>query len=83
MASPVGIYRIRKHSGIKGGQNYHHHADVKASHWKTALKAAEEGRVMNWRWIDAFDKSDEDYERFEFMHSVAAQEAKWPEWPNS
>ena len=48
MAEPAGIYRIQKHSGLKGGSNYYHHADVKASNWETALKAAKDGRVMNW-----------------------------------
>lgn len=83
MAEPAGIYRIQRHSGLKGGSNYYHHADVKASNWETALKAAKEGRVMNWRWIDAFDKSDKDYERFEYMRAVDVHEAEWPEWPGS
>lgn len=55
------IYRIRQYSGRKGRPNFYYHADVLAYNGKEALKAAREGRVHNWRWIDSFDTATRDY----------------------
>lgn len=74
------IFRIRRYSGYKDGANHYYHADVVARDSKAALRAAKEGRVENWRWVDTFDKSDEDYVRYEFLYRVT-NEAKKPECP--
>jgi len=71
-------YRIRKTwSNGNGNSNYAHHADVVAPHWATALKAAKEGRVRNWRWIDTWDSSDEAYEEYEYLYPVEPGNAPW------
>lgn len=75
------IFRIRRTKGIKGGPNLYHHADVISTHWATALKAAKEGYVQNWRWIDRFDSSDENYCEYEYLYMVSIVEAQWPEKP--
>lgn len=36
----LNCYRIRRHRGTKDGRHQYHHADIEASHWKTALKLA-------------------------------------------
>lgn len=64
------IYRIRRCIGYKGGSNYYDHADVIASCWSAALKAAREGRVRRWRQVDKFDDSDETYLEFEYLYRV-------------
>ena len=67
------VYRIRKIWAVAGGQNHYSHADVIAPHWATALKAAREDRVTNWRAIDSFDHSDKDYTEYEFLCAVTGQ----------
>jgi hypothetical protein len=80
MPKRIGIYRIRKTWAIAGGQNHYSHADVIAPHWATALKAAREGRVVNWRRIDDFDRSDETFTEYEFLYAVTGQ-ARLPREP--
>ena len=58
------------YSGSKGGSNYYHHADIIAPTWNSALKAAKDGRVHNWRWVDSYDHSDEDYCKYEYLYKV-------------
>ena len=77
------IYRIRRHSGHKGGTNFYYHADVIARSKKSALKAAQEGRVRNWRWIDTFDRAHETYTYYEFLYTEDAKWAKNPQRPLS
>jgi hypothetical protein len=74
------VYRIRKTWAHAGGQNYASHADVIAPHWATALKAAREGRVTNWRAIDSWDSSNETYTEFEYLYEVRGQ-TKLPREP--
>jgi hypothetical protein len=65
------VYRIRRYSSNgNGGPKCYHHADVEAPRWNTALKMAKEGKVHNWRWIDTFDSSDEEYEYYEYLYRV-------------
>ena len=75
------IYRIRKYSGYKGGANYYHHADVIERSRKRALKAAQEGRVRNWRWIDTFDTASKNYIEYEILYTEHPELAKRPERP--
>lgn len=74
----MAIYRIRRYSATKGGRHYYHHADVIAKHWASALKAAKEGRVHNWRWIDSFDQANSTYEYYELLYRVDDREAVKP-----
>ena len=73
MPKRMGIYRIRKTWAIAGGQHHYSHADVIAPHWATALKAAREDRVVNWRRIDNFDRSDQTYTEYTFLYAVTDQ----------
>lgn len=75
------IYRIRRHSGEKGGSNYCAHADVIARSKKNALKAAKENRIRNWRQTDTWDQSDKNYLYYEYQRIVSADEAKRAERP--
>lgn len=75
------IFRIRMYSGRAGGSNYYHHADVIETHYTKALKAAREGRVTNWRWIDTFDKSNENYRQFEYLYMLDSSKARSPMRP--
>ena len=70
------IFRIRRYTGVKDGPNYYHHADIIETHHMKALAAARQGRVNNWRWIDTYDISSEDYEEFEYLYLVDDSEAK-------
>ena len=79
----MSIYRIRHYFGIKGRSNHYFHADVVASSGALALKAAREGRVRNWRWIDTFDTAPKDYSRYELLYCVDAKNAKQPRAPQS
>lgn len=74
------IWRIRQYSGSKGGSNYYHHADVIAPKWWMALRAAKEGRVQNWRWVDRYDTSDTDYVSYEYLYEVT-DDAREPRKP--
>ena len=67
----IKVWRIRKYCGKAGGSNYYYHADVIAPHWQTALKAANDERVKNWRWIDTYDSTDEDYCYYEYLYQVS------------
>jgi hypothetical protein len=59
----VAVYRIRKcWSRGGGGSQHYYHADIDAPNAQTALRAAVEGRVQNWRHVDRYDSSDEPYE---------------------
>lgn len=72
------IFRIRRYSGISGGLNYYHHADVISKTWQTALAAAKRNKVNNWRKIDAFDKSNKTYENYEYLYMVSEDLAEKP-----
>lgn len=74
MSDKYRCYRIRRCTGTKNGANHYHHADVLAPTWQQALRAAREGRVQTWRWIDKFDTSDEDYEEYEYLYKVGIEE---------
>ena len=76
------VYRIRRFSGRAGGSNYYDHADVVESHWTRALQAARQGRVTNWRRIDRFDTSDEDYCYYEHLYAVDEADAEDPQPPS-
>lgn len=75
------VYRIRKHCGTKGGSNYYFHADVIAKSPASAMKAAKENRIRNWRWIDRFDTAPKTYCRYEFLYRLDDGEAKNPMMP--
>jgi len=75
------IFRVRKLSGNIGGSNYYHHADVICKDKKEALKACEEGRVINWRWIDTYDTSIKDYVEYNILYEVAESQSKNPMKP--
>lgn len=75
------VYRIRRIWAVAGGQNHYSHADVIAPHWATALRAAREGRVRNWRAIDSFDRSDRTYTEYEFLYAVDPDQARLPRKP--
>jgi hypothetical protein len=75
------IFRIRKYCGRKGGSNYYYHADVIGYRSSTVLKAAQENRIKNWRWVDTFDVSKEDYCHYEVLYVLNKKEAKLPELP--
>jgi hypothetical protein len=72
------VFRIRRYSGYAGGCNYYHHADVIAPTWNSALKAAKEGRVRNWRRIDSFDTSDSNYCYYKYLYVVHESEQERP-----
>ncbi|KKU51698.1 MAG: hypothetical protein A3H69_00810 [Candidatus Sungbacteria bacterium RIFCSPLOWO2_02_FULL_47_9] len=69
------------YSGTKGGSNYYHHADVVSRNHHLALKAAKEGRVRNWRWIDTFDTASKDYRTYELLGRIEPDGAKNPRRP--
>lgn len=73
--SYMPMYRIRMCSGSKGGRNHYHHADVIARDRQGAMRAAREGRVRNWRWIDSFDTADKTYTHYEFLYRLDESEA--------
>lgn len=75
------IYRIRKRWGVKGGGNHYSHADVISRNHHAALRAAKEGRIHNWRRIDTFDISSEDYRDFELLGRIDRAGAKNPMTP--
>ena len=75
------VYRIRRYSGHAGGSNHYHHADVMARDRHEALRAAKEGRVANWRWIDTYDTCDKTYCRYEYLYPLKRCEAKRPAKP--
>ena len=77
------IYRIRRCSGAKNESNYYYHADVIARSSRLALRAAKDGRVCNWRWIDRFDTADRDYLTYEFLYRLNSDEAENPQLPQS
>jgi len=68
------IIRIRRVSGVKGGAYRYHHADVLARDWRSAMRAAREGRITNWRYVSSFNwgSVEEDYERFTVLNGGAA-----------
>ena len=68
------IIRIRRYSGIKGGKNYYHHADLYANNTKEALIRAK--TCGYWRWIDTFDTSDSDYVRYESLGEIDKDDAR-------
>lgn len=67
--SRLRIVRIRRCSAIEGGRNLYYHADVLAPNWSAAMKAAREGRVHNWRFIDSFDRASETYKFFMVLNT--------------
>jgi hypothetical protein len=69
------VYRIRRCAGAEGGAHTYFHADVIAPNWWTALRAAKQGRVRNWRWIDTFDRSSTTYCRYVFLYRL--DEGHW------
>jgi hypothetical protein len=75
------IYRIRRHRGHTDGPHTYFHADVYARNWWSALRAAKQGRVLNWRWIDTFDRSDTTYVWYEFLYRVDPESARRPDRP--
>jgi hypothetical protein len=76
------VVRVRRYSGTKGGPNYYHHADIITTSEEEALLAAREGRIRNWRWIDTYDISENDYKRFEVLETIDFEGAKKPAEPN-
>ena len=68
------IYRIRRHRGHKDGPHTYFHADVYARNWWSALRAAKQGRVLTWRWIDTFDRSETTYVWYEYLYRVEPEE---------
>jgi hypothetical protein len=64
------IYRIRKYFGRKGSFNYYYHADVKANSPEEAYQLASTNKVHNWRLIDKFDESNEDYCTYEYLYEL-------------
>ena len=77
------IFRIRKYSGYEGGSNYYHHADVIEKKWYLALRAAKEGRVYNWRWVDTYDTSKKTYEYYEYLGIINEEWARNPQKPKA
>lgn len=76
------IYRLRRVSCLRpGGANYYHHADVQAPTHHSAIRAAREGRVTNWRHIDTFDSCDEPYLEFEFLYRLNPEGARHIAFP--
>lgn len=75
----MAIYRVRRYSGTKGGSNYYFHADVIARSPASAMKAAREERVYNWRWVDRYDSSSEDYKYYELLYRVYDNGWGWNE----
>lgn len=45
------------------------------------MRAARDGRVRNWRWIDSFDASDTTYEFYKFLYPVSKDDAQNPSRP--
>jgi hypothetical protein len=74
----MNIYRIRQYSAVAGGSHFYWHADVVAPHWATALKAARDGKIKNWRYIDHFDKSTHKYKYYEYLYKVDGRDAQRP-----
>lgn len=74
MSKKLKIFRIRKYCGYEGRSNYYYHADIISSHWQSALKAAQDDRVLNWRWIDKFDIASKTYKYFEYLYMVNGSE---------
>ena len=58
------VIAVDRHVGRKGGPNIVDRADIIARNQRQALKAAQEGRVTNWRQLDTFDTAGSDYEAF-------------------
>lgn len=75
------IVRVRKSSGVIGGSNYYHHADIICKNKEQALKACVEERVINWRWIDTFDTSLKDYVKYSILYEVTENQSKNPMKP--
>ncbi len=76
------IFRIRKYFLAKNTKTYIFTADVIASKWQYALKAAKENRIRNWKWVDKFDFSLVQYNEFEYMHPVKEKDAQAPARPD-
>jgi len=77
------VFRIRMYSGRAGGSNYYHHADVISTHYQTALKAAREGRVTNWRWVDRYDSCEESYREYEYLYCFPIGEGEREREPDA
>lgn len=75
------IFRVRRYNGTKGYSNYYCHADVITSTKQSALNAAKQNRVINWRHIDKFDVAESDYCYYEVLYRVLPNEAKRPKRP--
>jgi hypothetical protein len=66
-------FRIRLTVGYKGGSNIVYHADIRLTHYKKALSFAKQHQFdgkINWRWIDTYDTSREDYIHFQYLGMV-------------
>ncbi len=70
------VVRIRMCSGSKGGANCYHHADVVVRKVEEATEAAEEGRIVNWRPIDKYDRSKSDYRYYELLGEIDPSQAR-------
>lgn len=71
------IFRIRMSSGVVGGDNLYHYADVVETHYQRALTAAKQGRVRNWRAVDSFGPTvTESYKEFEYLYQVGDSESR-------
>lgn len=77
------IFEVRKSCARKGGAHLRYHAEIIASHYTQALQAAREGRVGNWRNVDSFGISREEYQRFNYLGIVSEKQAKRPEKPRA
>ena len=78
----IKIYRIERTWGRKNHINYVDHADVYADTPDEVLQAAQNNRIFNWRRIDSFDKSDQDYCEYNVMEEVILEkDAKKPGFP--
>ena len=80
-AKTLKVFRVRRYSGHEGGSNFYHHADVISTHYQTALKAARDGLIRNWRWVDTYDTSDETYVDYEYLYVVDWDRADRPAPP--
>lgn len=74
------IVRVEKEINSKDYRTLKYHADVKCEDAKEALKAATEGLVKNWRFIDSYDTSSISYTTYKVLYVVNEDQAVKPMW---
>jgi len=75
-------YRVRKCCSLGGGKpQFYFHADIIARRPSDALKAARQGKVLNWRRVDCYDWSEDPYESHFLLYRVHDSEARNPAKP--